>query len=293
MEVDRAVLVSACGIVLAAVGTVLTLLAISSVTRTEAGWATALLGVAALVLHCLVLGRSGAAPAADAKLAAFVGAVAVPVGVALVAYDATPSLGGLGGALQAVIGPFALLGDAVGDALSEGLFVGAVALAAAYLWTRWPRLLFGAGVQLVLAISERLTKNAGDGSWPKGIFLLAVAAAITAAVIALRAPQAQVASSLAVPAGIAALVGALLLPIADPGRLAVGSLLVAVALLGWLLALLLLAPRLGMAIVIGAGAILLAADLGDGSHLLLALLVLAAGVALAAVPQLRPDLRVR
>jgi hypothetical protein len=91
-----------------------------------------------------------------------------------------------------------------------------------------------------------------------------------------------------VPAGIAASIGAVLLPIADVGRLAVGSLVVAVPLLLWLLWLLAAAPRLGTGVMAAVGTLVLALDLQDGSHVWIAILVLAAGVLLALAPLARP-----
>jgi hypothetical protein len=181
-----------------------------------------------------------------------------------------------------------LTGGAAADAASDGLFAGAVALFVVYLWTRWPRLAFAAGVEAVLGLSERLVSGVSDGSWIRGFVLLVIAGALTFAVMTLRSSQGDLASSLAVPAGIAALVGAVLLPIADPGRLALGSLVVAGPLLLWALWLLVLAPRLGSALVAVVATFVLTFDLADGSHVWIAILVLAVGAMLAVTPLARP-----
>jgi len=140
-----------------------------------------------------------------------------------------------------------------------------------------------------VAVTGGVVSGVGDGSWIRGLILLGIAAALTFAVMTLRSSQGDLSSSLAVPAGIAALIGAVLLPIADPGRLALGSLVVAAPLLVWALWLLVLAPRLGAALVAVVATFLLAFDLADGSHVWIAILVLTAGALLALTPLAQPQ----
>ncbi len=292
MDLDRPALAPALGVALATAGTFLLIGAIGGLSLHQIGWVVAALGLAALVYCCLLLGTSGAGPAGAAKLAALIGALALPAGIALASYGGSSAFGG-GIPLGLLLQPFALLaGGPAADAASNGLFAGAFALLVAYLWTRWPRLAFAAGIEAVLALSERLASGVGDGSWIRGIVLLLVAAALTSAVMTLRSSQGDLARSLAMPAGIAAIIGVILLPIADPGRLALGPLLVAVPLLLWVLWLLVLAPRLGPALVAVVGTSILALDLADDSHVWIAIPVLAAGALLALAPLAQPH-RVR
>jgi hypothetical protein len=290
VELDRPRLPPTLGVALATAGTFLLVGSIGGLSLHQTGWIVAALGVAGLVLCGALISTSRAAPAADAKLAALVGSLALPVGVALASYGGSSPLGG-GIPLGLLLQPFAMLtGGPAADAASDGLFAGAIVLLLVYRWARWARLVFAGGIEAVLGLSERLAGGAGgDGSWVRGFVLLAVGAALTSAVVTLRTDHGDLSSSLAVPAGLAALIGAILLPIADPGRLAVGPLAVAILLLLWLLELLRLAPRLGSAVVAAAGTYLLAFDLADGGHVWIAIPVLAVGALLALAPVARPD----
>jgi hypothetical protein len=290
VDLERPALVPALGVALAAAGTFLLIGSIGGLSLHQTGWIVAALGLAALVLCGILIGTSGAEPEGDAKLAALVGALALPAGVALASFGGSNPFSGGRIPVGILLQPLAFLaGGASADAASDGLLAGAVALFVVYLWTRWPRLAFAAGIEAVLGLSERLVSGVGDGSWIRGLILLGIAAALTFAVMTLRSSQGDLSSSLAVPAGIAALIGAVLLPIADPGRLALGSLVVAAPLLVWALWLLVLAPRLGAALVAVVATFLLAFDLADGSHVWIAILVLTAGALLALTPLAQPQ----
>jgi hypothetical protein len=285
---ERSVVAPASGVALATAGTFLLVQSIGGLSQHQIGWIVAALGLAALVLCGLLLAVRGEATG-DAKLAALIGALALPAGVAVASYSAPSPFGG-GIPVAALLNPLAFIaGGETADAASDGLFAGALVLLLVYLWTRWPRLAFAAGVEAVLGLSDRLASGAGsDGSWIRGLVLLAIAIVLTVWIRGRLDGASDLAGSLAVPAGIAASIGAVLLPISDVGRLAVGSLAVAVPLLLWLLWLLVAAPRLGTGVMAVVGTVILTLDLGDGSHVWIAILVLAVGALLALAPLARP-----
>ena len=148
----------------------------NQLSRDQAGTISLVFGLTMIAAHVAVRRRPGAASgSSDASLAALIGALAVPAGLAALLWD--PGI-----ANRSVLFLFSLSRDGIGN----GLLLSAVVFIAAYALGRDARWLLAAPLATVAGVELRLAGNgsvslAGGGSWTRFLVLLAAIAALVAA----------------------------------------------------------------------------------------------------------------